>query len=163
MQRPWRAFDVENGPNFPAFFLVAREFHHRGFKLNSRDRHPGLVPQSSRFRHRCLFAEIALHVNHVVGGDGFSEEPRIVYATEGKRSVLSTARTRFRRAAVCLSSLAASLAVSLSVIALGQAQRRGSGWLREFREVSSRVISRIRLLRAAQETRSMKSWDSLAS
>ena len=42
-------------------------------------------------------------------------------------------------------------------------QRRGSGWLREFREMSSRTISRIRLRRAAQEARSMKSWDSLAS
>ena len=60
-----------------------------------------------------------------------------------------------------LSSLAASLAVSLSVIVLGQAQRRGSGWLREFREMSSRTSSRIRLRRAAQEARSMKSWDSL--
>ena len=60
-----------------------------------------------------------------------------------------------------LSSLAASLAVSLSVKVRGQAQRRGSGWLREFREMSSRTSSRIRLRRAAQEARSMKSWDSL--
>ena len=146
MQRPWRAFDVGEWAEFRCIFPCCQGNPPPRFKLNSAIATQA-GSQSSGFRHRCLVAEIALHVNHVVGGDGFSEEPRIVYATEGKRSVLSIARTRFRRAAVCLSSLAASLAVSLSVIALGQAQRRGSGWLREFREVSSRVISRIRLLR----------------